>query len=199
YENGVASRLLFVNYVQPTVPNANDYIVTFAVGGAQTGLPAVTPATVKVKYLRADSINSKDNITWAGQTFGAQFQSDGRLQGDLDIIEIQCNAADGTCNVPVPGPSVALVFLTDSAVASSGADITQAETFATTVTTGKSLPSMNQADLMASNGRNGGDPLGTTSKSSSKDNSAALRNGVSSGWVMGVSLFASFALAQLLL
>ncbi|KAG8944488.1 hypothetical protein FRC00_010559, partial [Tulasnella sp. 408] len=163
YENGIASRMLFVNYVQPTAgPNANDYIATFAVGGAQTGLPSVTPATIKVKYLRADSINSKDNITWAGQTFGSQFMSDGRLQGDLEIIEIQCNTADGTCSVPVPGPSVALVFLTDSAVEYSGADITQAETFATTVTTGNSLPTMDQAALMSSNGRNGSDPLGST-------------------------------------
>ncbi|KAG8907270.1 hypothetical protein FRC01_007750, partial [Tulasnella sp. 417] len=197
YENGVASRLLFVNYVQPTVANANDFIVTFAVGGGQTGLPAVTPATVKVKYLRADSINSKDNITWAGQTFGAQFQSDGRLQGDLDIVTIQCNPADGTCSVPVPGPSVALVFLTDAAVASSGADITQVEPFTTTVTTGKSFPTMNQEELMRSNGRSGKDPLGTTSKDSAVN--SAARNAVSSGWIMGVSLFASFALAKLLL
>ncbi|KIO31217.1 glycoside hydrolase family 79 protein [Tulasnella calospora MUT 4182] len=199
YENGVATRLLFVNYVQPTVPNANDYIVTFAVGGGQTNLPAITPATVKVKYLRADSINSKDNITWAGQTFGAQFQSDGRLQGDLDVVEILCNAADGTCNVPVPGPSVALVFLSDAAMASSGADITQAETFATTVTTGKAVPSMDQAALMSSNGRSGGDPLGTTSKSSSKDSSATLRSTVGSAWIWGVSVSVSFALAKLLL
>ncbi|KAG8954560.1 hypothetical protein FRC00_005806 [Tulasnella sp. 408] len=192
--------MLFVNYVQPTAgPNANDYIATFAVGGAQTGLPSVTPAKIKVKYLRADSINSKDNITWAGQTFGSQFMSDGRLQGDLEIIEIQCNTADGTCSVPVPGPSVALVFLTDSAVENSGADITQAETFATTVTTGKSFPTMDQADLMRSNGRSGKDPLGTTSKSSAIESSAALRSTVSSAWTWVISLSVSYAFAKLLL
>ncbi|KAG8900336.1 hypothetical protein FRC01_010171 [Tulasnella sp. 417] len=64
YENGIASRLVFVNYVQPTTPGANDYTATFAIGGAQTGLPAVTPASVRVKYLLAASVNSKDNITW---------------------------------------------------------------------------------------------------------------------------------------
>ncbi|KAG9004449.1 hypothetical protein FRB90_010885, partial [Tulasnella sp. 427] len=175
YENGVASRLVLVNYVQPTTPNANDFVATFAVGGGQTGLPAKTPATIKVKYLRADSINSKDNITWAGQTFGAQFESDGRLYGDLDIVTIQCNPADGTCNVPVPGPSVALVFLTDEAVASSGADVTQAQTFATTVTTGRAVPTMDQALLMVSNGRSGADPLGATSKGGSTATSGAER------------------------
>ncbi|KAG9042114.1 hypothetical protein FS837_011346 [Tulasnella sp. UAMH 9824] len=190
--------MLFVNYVQPTTgPTANDYVATFAVGGAQTGLPSKTPATVKVKYLRADTINSKDNITWAGQTFGSQFMSDGRLQGDLDIIEIQCNIADGSCSVPVPGPSVALVFLTDSALESSGADITQAVTFATTVTTGKAFPTMDEAALKTSNGRSGRDPLGSTSKSSSSENAAALRSAVSSAWTWVISLSVSYAFAKL--
>ncbi|KAG8896304.1 hypothetical protein FRC01_011897 [Tulasnella sp. 417] len=168
YENGVASRLLLVNYVQPTTPNANDYVATFAVGGGETGLPVVSPATVRVKYLRADSVNSKDNITWAGQTFGQQFMSDGRLQGDLDIVTIQCNTSDGTCNIPVPGPSVALVFLTDAALQNSGTDDTAPLTFATTTTTARIVPTIDQAVLETSNGRSGSDPLGSTSESSSQ-------------------------------
>lgn len=174
YENGVASRLLLVNYVQPTTPNANDYVATFAVGGGQTGLAAVTPASVKVKYLRADSVNSKDNITWAGQTFGSQFMSDGRLQGDLDIVTIECNASDGTCNIPVPGPSVALVFLTDAALQNSGAEDTEPLTFATTTTTARIAATIDQAVLETSNGRSGSDPLGTTSESSSQESTGIV-------------------------
>lgn len=64
YENGVASRLLLINHVQPTTAGANDYVATFAVGGGDTGLAAVTPSSVKVKYLKADSVSSKENITW---------------------------------------------------------------------------------------------------------------------------------------
>lgn len=166
YENGVATRLVLVNYVQPTTPGGNDYTATFAIGGAQTGLPAVTPASVKVKYLLAASVNSKDNITWAGQTFGQQFMSDGRLQGDLQIETVQCNPADGTCNIRVPGPGVALVFLNDAALQSSGAEISQVQTYATTTTTQRIMPTMDQAELMSSNGRNGSTPIGSTSEGS---------------------------------
>ncbi|KAG8984426.1 hypothetical protein FRB90_005328, partial [Tulasnella sp. 427] len=185
YENGVASRLVLINYVQPTTPksNVNDYVATFAIGGGQTGLPAVNLASVKVKYLRADSVNSKDNITWAGQTFGPQFMSDGRLYGDLDVQTVQCNAADGTCNIPVPGPSVALVFLTDQAYQNSGGDVATPVTFATTTTTHRVIPTMDQTALLASNGRSGSDPLGATSKGGSSTTSGAVRR---AGSVVGL-------------
>lgn len=197
YENGIASRLLLVNYVQPTTPNANDYVATFAVGGGETGLPAVTPASVKVKYLLADSVNSKDNITWAGQTFGQQFMSDGRLQGDLDIVTIECNASDGTCNIPVPGPSIALVFLTDAALQNSGAEDTQPQTFATTTTTARIAATIDQAVLQTSNGRSGSDPLGTTSESSSQESAGAIASVNPLGLIL--SVLASAIVAKLLI
>lgn len=198
YENGVASRLLLVNYVQPAVAgsNANDYLATFAIGGGQTGLPAITAASVKVKYLRAASVNSKDNITWAGQTFGQQFMSDGRLYGDLDVQTIQCNPADGTCNIPVPGPSVALVFLTDAAYQNSGADVATPMTFATSTTTQRLLLTMDEAQLNSSNGRSGADPLGTTSEGGSQTSGAAAMVG---SFVGVVSFVVGAVVARVLL
>ncbi|KAG8951956.1 hypothetical protein FRC04_005289 [Tulasnella sp. 424] len=193
YENGVASRLVLVNYVQPTSPGANDYTATFAIGGAQTGLPSVSPTSVKVKYLVAPSVGSKDGITWAGQTFGPQFMSDGRLQGDLQIETVQCNGADGTCSIRVPGPGVALVFLNDAALKSSGAEVSQVQTFATTTTTGRVIPTMDQAELMSSNGRNGKTPIGSTSEGSAN---GAQALGVAS-WLVSAATVA--VLAKLLL
>ena len=49
------------------------------------------------------------------QTLGNQFQSDGRLQGNLDVRTLNCDTTAGTCQVKVPAPSFALVFLTDTA------------------------------------------------------------------------------------
>ncbi|KAG8918375.1 hypothetical protein FRC01_001896 [Tulasnella sp. 417] len=198
YENGVPSRLVLVNYVQPAVAgsNANDYVATIAVGGAQTGLPSTTPLSVRVKYLRAASVNSKDNITWAGQTFGPQFMSDGRLYGDLDVQTIQCNAADGTCNIPVPGPSVALVFLNDNAYQNSGGDHQEPVTFATSVTTQKIFLTMDQAQLNSSNGRSGSDPLGTTSEGGAQTSGAAAMVG---SFVGIVSFLVGAVVARVLL
>ncbi len=62
YESGVASRLLFINYVSQ--PGVSDYTVQFAVGGQQTGQESKTPLSVRVKYLLADSVSQKFNITW---------------------------------------------------------------------------------------------------------------------------------------
>ena len=57
----------------------NDYTATILIG------PATIPAQLKVKYLSAPSVSSKNNITRVDQTFGANFASDGRLQGDLNV------------------------------------------------------------------------------------------------------------------
>lgn len=65
------------------------------------------------------------------QTFGGNFGSDGRLTGDLDIKTVACSG--GTCQVQVPAPSIALVFLTDDALTDSDGGPTQ--TFATTLHT----------------------------------------------------------------
>ena len=59
----VPERLLLINYVSN--PGASDYTAVIAIGGGQTGLPAITPASVKVKYLlSATGVSEKYNITW---------------------------------------------------------------------------------------------------------------------------------------
>jgi hypothetical protein len=50
YENGAPTKLALFNFV--TDPSgANDYTVTFGIGGGQTGQPGSTPGSVKVKYV----------------------------------------------------------------------------------------------------------------------------------------------------
>lgn len=50
------------------------------------------------------------------QTFGNNFESDGRLQGTPVVQTVNCNTDDNTCQVKVPAPSFALVFLSDVAL-----------------------------------------------------------------------------------
>lgn len=50
YEDGTPTKLALFNFV--TDPSgANDYTVTFAVGGGPTGQPGATPSSVQVKYV----------------------------------------------------------------------------------------------------------------------------------------------------
>ncbi|KIO18114.1 glycoside hydrolase family 79 protein [Tulasnella calospora MUT 4182] len=188
YEKGEATRAVFINYVSN--PGASDYTVQVAIGGQQTGLPNKTPTSVKVKYLRADSVSVKYNITWAGQTMGQQYASDGRLYGDAEVQTIQCDTTTQLCDIPVPSPSVALVFLTDEAFTNSGGAAGDATgstlTFATTVTTGKVHATIDLAALATSNGRNGSMPLGATSKggalSSWAEQGVRMAGGVAQLW-----------------
>lgn len=66
---------------------------------------------VTYKILTAPSVQSNENITWAGQTFG--YWSIGTLQGTEELKTAKCN--NGQCTVSVPAPGVALVFVTDQA------------------------------------------------------------------------------------
>ena len=50
------------------------------------------------------------------QTFGSNFESDGRLRGTPALQTVGCNTQANTCQVKVPAPSFALVFLLDAAV-----------------------------------------------------------------------------------
>jgi hypothetical protein len=54
YENGKPTKLALLNFV--TDPSgANDYTLTFAVGGGPTGQPGETPSSVQVKYVSLSS------------------------------------------------------------------------------------------------------------------------------------------------
>lgn len=44
------------------------------------------------------------------------YEVDGRLQGSVSTVTINCDQTANTCNVQVPAPGFALVFLTSSAL-----------------------------------------------------------------------------------
>ncbi|KAJ7081767.1 glycoside hydrolase family 79 protein [Mycena belliarum] len=152
YDSGTLARLALFNYVtDPT--GASAYTASFAIGGGDTGQPNGTPAQVKVKYLLAPSVSTKDNITWAGQTFGAAFQSDGRITGTEQIQTVTCKS-DNTCDIKVPAPGFALVFLAD--VAADKESYTDVQTFPTTaLTKTRNTLTINPSLLATSNGQAG--------------------------------------------
>ncbi|KAJ7649887.1 hypothetical protein FB45DRAFT_5549 [Roridomyces roridus] len=166
YDGGVLARLALFNYV--TDPSgASGITVSFAIGGGSTGQANGTPAQVKVKYLLAPSVSSLSNITWAGQTFGPSFATDGRPTGTETIQTVTCNG-DNTCDVTVPAPGFALVFLTD--ISGDSESFEAVETFSTTILT-KTLNTVtvNPSLLATSNGQVGANFIeGSTSKGKAK-------------------------------
>jgi len=165
YESGAAARLALFNYVtDPT--GASTYTATFSIGGGSTGEAISMPASVQVKYLVAPSVSEKYNITWAGQTFGGTFSSDGRLQGEQNVQTINCNQTANTCQVQVPAPGFALVFLSSAAFSESNPSTTK--TFATTaLTKTANTATINAGVLATSNGHSGSTwRLASTSKGS---------------------------------
>ncbi|OCH90123.1 glycoside hydrolase family 79 protein [Obba rivulosa] len=167
WENGQLVRLALINYV--TDPSGqSDYTTTITIGGAQWNEPDATPSSLKVKYLAAESVSVKENITWAGQTLGSRFQADGRFQGDETVQTVTCDETTNTCNVTVPAPGFALVFLSDSAFEESTPSSTP--TFATTAVTKTMNTATVPASVLAnSNGNSGSErkDLSSTSKGSS--------------------------------
>ncbi|KAH9914073.1 uncharacterized protein BXZ73DRAFT_106718 [Epithele typhae] len=164
YENSALARIVLVNFMTEA-NGTGSYTATISVGGGETGEASSTPSSVKVKYLSAPTVVEKDNITWAGQTFGGRFQADGRLSGEESIATISCDTTAATCAIPVPGPGVAVVFL--SSKAQSDADPTTTQTFATTVLTKTAnTATIDPSVLATSNGMNGLDraELGGTSQ-----------------------------------
>ncbi|KAF9649324.1 glycoside hydrolase family 79 protein [Thelephora ganbajun] len=175
WQNGVLSKLALFNYVSdPSDAAVNN--VTFAIGGGQTGQPAGTPTTVKVKYLLSQNTASR-NITWANQTFGQLFESDGRLMNNLHIDTVTCNN-DNTCIVRVPAPGFALVFITDDPTNLGGGDPIQ--TYTTTAYPKIfNTATVDPSQLATSNGHSGKDRvnLGSTSYGS-RSGAIGLRDGM---------------------
>ncbi|KAI0341170.1 hypothetical protein BDW22DRAFT_334247 [Trametopsis cervina] len=168
YENGNLARVLLVNFV--TDPSGASTVT------ATISVPDGTiPASVSVKYLQAPSVSEKFNITWAGQTFGNRFESDGRLQGTENVVTIQCDQSAGTCAIPVYAPSVALVYLTQASFDEVNPSTTQ--TFSTTAQTKVvNTATIDSAALATSNGNSGASrkKLSSTSKGSSGARPAAV-------------------------
>jgi hypothetical protein len=132
YENGAPTKLALFNFVtDPT--GASTYNAVISIGGGSTGQSNATPSQVQVKYLLADSVSSKGNFTWAGQTLGAALKSDGRLNGTLNVTTVQCDQSANTCSIPVPAPAFALVFLTSGSLQAVSPSSTV--TFPTSATT----------------------------------------------------------------
>ncbi|KAJ7453359.1 glycoside hydrolase family 79 protein [Mycena galericulata] len=132
YENGVAKRVAIFNTVDDP-SGANDVQAVISISDSVSGAAVPMPSAVKVKYLAASSVVQKGNYTWAGQTFGGNFESDGRPMGAEDVQSVNCDTTAQTCTVHVPAPGFALVFLTDDAqTEDAGAP---SVTFATTAVT----------------------------------------------------------------
>ncbi|KAG9083591.1 hypothetical protein FS749_005915 [Ceratobasidium sp. UAMH 11750] len=156
YENGVPSRVLLINYIDDAT-GGHDVTARIAVQGN-------APQQVRVKYFSAPSVSFKGNMTWAGQTLGNHFESDGRLKNEEVVQTINCE--NGACAIPLKAPSLALVFLTDQALRDSSPDPSATQTFPTTfLTKVRHTATIDQAVLATSNGRGGswGNPLGSTS------------------------------------
>ncbi|KAG2129513.1 glycoside hydrolase family 79 protein [Suillus bovinus] len=187
YENGTPVRMVLLNYVSDP-SGASDYTATISIGGSAIGQGNATPAQIQVKYLVAPSVSEKSNITWAGQTFGGTFQSDGRLMGSESVQTINCDQSSNTCRVSIPAPGAALVFLSSSAYAESGNPSTQ--TFSTTmVTKTMNTATINPSVLATSNGISGDTwELGSTSKENA---GTGLRNSLSIVSVVGAAVLST--------
>ncbi|KAJ7457804.1 glycoside hydrolase family 79 protein [Mycena latifolia] len=159
YENGTPVRVAIVNYVDDP-SGANDVHTVISIAGG------TIPASVKVKYLAAKTVVQKGGYTWAGQTFGGNFESDGRPMGTEDIKTVDCDTSAQTCTVDVPAPGFALVFLTDAAETENGG--MPSITFATTARTKThNTATVDPAVLATSNGFRMDHELGGTSKAPS--------------------------------
>ena len=177
YENNVPSRLVLFNFVNDQ-SGASDLQTTINLNGGNL------PATVSVHYFRAPSIAEQNNLTWAGQTMGSSFASDGRLQGALDTVTINCN--NNACVIPVYAPSIALVFLTDTAFKESSVQNGATLSYATTVV-GTGSATYDPGALQSSNGQNGPDGVvGSNSKGSVKSGARRRLSGEWASVVLGL-------------
>ncbi|KAH9476924.1 Beta-glucuronidase [Psilocybe cubensis] len=175
WENGRLARVAIINFISDNT-TASDLSVSLNLDG-----PGM-PNSVQVKYLSAPSVSHKGNMTWANQTFGNNFESDGRPMGTEVIETVNCSPVAGantnTCVIKVPAPAAALVFLspqTDNAA-------TPSTTFATTAyTLTRNTVGVASDVLATSNGRGGpgsANNLGSTSANANKNAADRLRLGV---------------------
>ncbi|KAL1943311.1 hypothetical protein VTO73DRAFT_4386 [Trametes versicolor] len=192
YENDNLARLALINFMTDS-SGANDYTATISIGGGESGQPNGTPAQIQVKYLVAPSVGDKWNVTWGGQSMGGQFEADGRLNGELKIETIQCDQAANTCQVKVPAPGFALVFMTEEAMRES--EPASTATFATTaITKAKNTATIDQAVLATSNGNKG--MQGRYGSTSAGSNAAPRAAGAYPGAVALLAVVAGAAVVR---
>ena len=181
YKGGSLSKLALFNFMTDPSGN-NDYTATISIR------PATIPVQVKVMYLSAPSVSSKNNTTWVGQMFGANFALDGHLQGDLNVQTIPCDTNSNTCQIKVPAPGFALVFFSDNVF--SEVTPSSPQTFAmTTVTKMENMVTVDPSVLATSNGHAGVDrdrSLGSMSRGS--ENGAGGVRTIAPGWIAALVL-----------
>ncbi|KAJ3476918.1 hypothetical protein NLI96_g10822 [Meripilus lineatus] len=179
YERDVLARVALFNYITDQ-SGASTYTASLSVGGGMTSRPAAVPAQVYVKYFLAPSVADKSNITWAGQTMGTMFKSDGRFQGNHTTTTVNCDQVANTCNVQVPAPGFALVFFTTDALDEVSPQMPM--TFATSaLTRTQNTATVDPTVIATSNGHGGADRprLGSSSRGSvGAANVAAIAPGV---------------------
>jgi len=165
YDGGSLSKVALFNFM--TDPSgANTYTANITVTGA-------TPSSVQVKYFLAPSVAEHSNITWAGQTFGGLFASDGRIAGSMQVQTVNCDTTANNCPITVPAPGFALVFLTSDPETNPS---NQPHTFSTTsMTKVANTVTVDPSVLATSNGSNGKvlQKMGSTSQGSVQSNNAA--------------------------
>lgn len=156
YENDAVARMVLFNFIDDST-GGSDLDVTIDIQNQ-------SPTQVQVRYFRAASVSEQYDIYWANQTLGQSFASDGRLYGDLETITITCDG--GACIVPVPAPSVALVYLTDEALEESSVSEDATSTYPTSII-GSGSATVDVGTLSTSNGKEGSGG-GSTSKGGAK-------------------------------
>ncbi|KAF8217291.1 hypothetical protein K438DRAFT_2007856 [Mycena galopus ATCC 62051] len=180
YENGTPVRVAIMNYLDDPTSTSNVSAVISIAG-------ATIPSSVQAKRLSADSVTQKGNYTWAGQTFGTFFESDGRPIGQEVIETVNCDTTAATCTINVPAPGFALVFLNSDAATGDTAG-TSLMTYPTTLSNykTKNTASVDPLVLATSSGfQMSGHELAGTSKPPSAASRSAQASVVLAGVLIG--------------
>lgn len=143
------------------------------------------------RYLRASSVSEKYAITWANQTMGASYTSDGRLYNEQETVSIQCDMTAKTCSIPVYAPSMALVFLTTGAMQEAVGEEQATATFATSVINVGSA-TVDPEALSTGNGAMGSGATGATSQGSAQSGASTV---MALSTIMATMLAATTAIA----
>ncbi|KAI0030185.1 glycoside hydrolase family 79 protein [Vararia minispora EC-137] len=176
YEAGTPKKVLLINYASDP-SGASTITASIQIGGGSTGQAAANPGSVRVKRLTAPSVVAKGAFTWAGQTFGNAFESDGRPAGTPQVDTVQCDPNNG-CAVQVPAGSLALVFLTNDAFAPEDATgSASAATFSTSTHAAQTLntATIDLAVLATSNGHGNVNNLQYATSPGSRSGAVAAR------------------------
>lgn len=148
------------------------------------------------RYLAASSVSTIKKITWAGQTFGGNYESDGRLKGTLDIVKISCDTTSNTCSIPVPAPGFAVVYMSEAALAMTDSESIQTYT-TSAVTKDRNTATYDPKALETSNGMSGANRpyVASTSWGSVKGRNIAARLSAPVNLLVGSLMWVSVMLS----